>query len=163
MLIKIERFSYSKDETEGVMILPNGRRFATIERPWVPNPNGAKGGQPNVSCIPDGMYRLLPHESRSKGSVFIIFNPLLGVFKFPQDHEPGEGRNVCYIHSANWAWQLEGCIAPGLTRMPLKPTGQVVMPAVASSGAAMSILRSVIGGRPHLLSITNNTGASDNV
>ncbi len=162
MLIKLERFSYSEDETEGVMILPSGRRFATIEQPWVPNPNGAIGGKPNHSCIPDGMYRLAPHESRSKGSVFIIFNPDLGVFKFPQDHEKGKGRNVCYIHSANWAFQLEGCIAPGIARLPMKSGRRdAVEPAVTSSGAAMSILRAKLGQGQHLLSITSVTGASD--
>ena len=166
MLIKIERFSYSKDETEGVMILPNGKRFATIEKPWVPNPNGAKGGKTFESCIPDGMYRLMPHESRSKGPVYIIVNDDLGVYAFkrPMGFEKDQGRRLCYIHSANWAFQLEGCIAPGLNRTPMRPKDGMIMPAVSSSGSAMSMLRGMLGReKQHLLSITSVTGACESV
>lgn len=165
MLIKIERFSYSKDETEGVMILPNGKRLATIEQPWVPNPKGYPGGKTFESCIPDGMYHLRPHESRSKGQVYIIINEDLGVYGLqrPKNFARDQGRRVCYIHAANWAFQLEGCIAPGLVRLPMRHKSRDQFePAVTSSGSAMGMLKAMLGReKQHILSITSVTGASD--
>ena len=57
MIITLKRFSYGEYETEGVLIIGD-RLFATIEQPWTPNPNGAPGGKPFESCVPDGTYRL---------------------------------------------------------------------------------------------------------
>ena len=73
MIIRLKRFSYGRFETEGRLIIGD-KVFATIERPWIPNPNGAKGGKPFESCIPDGMYRLAPHTRPSGAKCFIIFN-----------------------------------------------------------------------------------------
>ena len=168
MIIKLKRFSYSRTETEGVMIVGDtGLVLRTIEQPWVPNPNGAKGGKPFESCIPDGMYRLSPHERPTKegadAEVYIIHNDELGVYRFPQDHEEFFGRNLCLIHKANWATQIQGCIAPGMTRYPMvdKRTGKIEQ-AVGHSGTAMAKLREALGREGHhILSITNETGASD--
>ncbi len=161
MIIKLKRFSYSPTETEGVLLLTGtGESFATIEQPWVPNPNGALGGLPFNSCVPDGMYRLMPHISRSKGEVFIFWNAENGVYKFPKDHAVERGRNLCYLHTANWAFQLEGCIAPGLSRLCMVPTGMATAaPAVTSSAAAMARLREALGNGQHILSIESALGA----
>lgn len=163
MIIKLKRFSYSPTETEGVLLLTgSGESFATIEQPWVPNPNGALGGLPFHSCVPDGMYRLMPHESQSKGAVFIFWNDLLGVYKFPQDHKENYGRDVCYLHAANWAAQLEGCVAPGLTRRCMLRKGEAVPEnAVTSSGAAMKRLHERLGTGQHILSIESALGAKE--
>lgn len=165
MIIRLKRFSYAPTETEGIMTLDNGDTYNTIEQPWVPNPNGAIGGKPFHSCVPDGMYRMMPHVSKSKGNVWIFWNPKLGVWKFPQDHlETGDdGRDVCYMHSANWAFQLEGCVAPGLTRRCMTPRGgTTAAPAVTSSGAAMNKLHELLGeSRQHILSIESALGARE--
>ena len=162
MIIRLRRFSYAPTETEGVLMLDDGTTFATIEQPWVPNPNGFIGGKPFHSCVPDGMYRFMPHESQSKGAVFIFWNEKLGVYKFPQDHEKDHGRNVCYLHAANWASQLEGCIAPGLARRCLTPKGEAVsLPAVTSSAAAMNLLHETLGDGQHILSIESELGARE--
>ena len=165
MIIRLRRFSYAPTETEGILMLNDGTTFATIEQPWVPNPNGALGGKPFHSCVPDGMYRVMPHVSKSKGNVWIFWNPELGVWKFPQDHlETGDdGRDVCYMHSANWAAQLEGCVAPGLFRRPMLRKGQAFTEnAVTSSGAAMRKLHEALGGsRQHILSIESALGARE--
>ena len=163
MIIRLKRFSYAPTETEGVLILNDGTTFATIEQPWVPNPNGALGGKPFHSCVPDGMYRLMPHRSLSKGNVFIFWNDLLGVYKFSQDHTEGRGRDVCYLHSANWAAQLEGCVAPGLARRCMLRKGEAVPEnAVTSSAAAMKRLHELLGGsRQHILSIESALGAKE--
>lgn len=163
MLLKLERFSYSKTETEGVLTLPDGTTFATVERPWIPNPNGAQGGAPEISCIPDGLYQFEPHTSKSKGEVYIISAPSNGVYKWPQEHKKDHGRDVIYMHVANWPWQVKGCIAPGVTRRPMKhPQRDQVEQAVSLSGTAMAVLRKKLGRKDnHLLLITAKQGAVD--
>ncbi len=73
VIIYLKRFSYGKFETEGRLYI-GGQMFATIERPWIPNPNGAPGGKPWESCVPDGMYRLAPFVRQNGDHVFIMFN-----------------------------------------------------------------------------------------
>ncbi len=161
MIIRLKRFSYSETETEGVLIV-GSNKFATIEQPWVSNPNGAKGGLPFQSCVPDGMYRLSPFTRPDESEVWIFFNPSLGVHRFPQDHQKDRGRNLCLIHSANWARQIQGCVAPGLSRLPMAdPKTETIAQAVSSSGAAMRSLHKLLGSGPHVLSITSELGASD--
>lgn len=170
MIVRLKRYSYGEYETEGELIV-GSKVFATIEQPWTPNPNGAKGGKPFESCIPDGMYRLTsfirPNRTGDSAKAFIIWNPDLGVYRLPQDHEPGQGRNLCLIHKANWASQIQGCIAPGLSRWPMvDPTPDPNKPntvdqAVKDSGLAMGQLRDLLFEGQHILSITNETGATD--
>jgi hypothetical protein len=156
MIIYLERFSYSDTETEGVL-LAGDHKLATIEQPWLINPNGELGGMPFHSCIPDGMYRLSPWTRPSGAECWIIWNPKLGVHKLPVAHEHGVGRDLCLIHKGNWASDVQGCIAPGLRRMPMAKNN-VFKPAVGASKGAMELLHDVLGNREHLLSITSVTG-----
>jgi hypothetical protein len=164
MLIRLKRFSYGEYETEGVLIIGD-KLFATIEQPWTPNPNGAPGGKPFESCIPDGMYQLTPFvRPKSGAEVYIITNPHRGVYHFPDQHSFGSGRNLCLIHAANWARQIQGCVAPGLTRVPMvdkKGSSDWPVQAVGSSGAAMRRIRDLLGHGDHVLIIENDTGARD--
>ena len=164
MLITLKRFSYGEFETEGQLIIGN-KIFATIEQPWTPNFNGAPGGKPFESCVPDGMYRLMPFvRPKSSAKVYLLLNEDLGVYRFPQDHVHGSGRDLCLIHVANWARQVQGCIAPGMSRLPMvdkKGDFNYPVQAVGSSGAAMRLIRDLLGERQHLLSIENDTGAKD--
>lgn len=155
MILRLKRFSYSPIETEGALTLNDGTVFATVEQPWVPNPNGAKGGKPFHSCVPDGMYQLLPWNSPSKGDVYILFNPDLGVHRLPADHADGSGRDLCLIHVGNYVTDIEGCIAIGRLRAPS-------WRGVLDSREAMDVLREKLGrvGK-HILSIESVTGASD--
>ncbi len=111
------------------------------------------------------MYQLLPFvRPKSNAEVFIFWNPDNGVYKFPLDHESMYGRDLCLIHSANWARQIQGCVAPGMIRSPMvdkKGDSDYPMQAVGSSGAAMKIIRSLLGDQQHLLSIENDTGTRD--
>ena len=167
VIIKLQRYSYGEYETEGQLII-GSRVFATIEQPWTPNPNGFKGGKPFESCIPDGMYRLVrftrPTKEGSAAKAWMIFNPDLGVYRFPEDHDYFSGRDLCLIHQANWASQIQGCIAPGLERRPMidPKTGKMAQ-AVGASGTAMQDMRDLLGEGQHILSITNESafGASD--
>lgn len=164
MQIKLQRYSYSPTETEGIMTLRKNAdtlRLRTIERPWIPNPNGAKGGKPWESCVPDGTYVLSPWTRPDGDKVFILYSPKLGVYRTPDEHEPDHGRNLILIHVANWVDQVAGCIAPGVARVPMERHGRMQQ-AVANSGAAMSMLRTWLGSeRSHTLWISNTTGAYD--
>jgi hypothetical protein len=161
MIVKLKRFAYSDTETEGKLIV-GSTTLATIERPWIENPNGALGGKPKESCIPDGMYRLSPHVRLSGEECWIIHNPELGVYRLPQDHEEGKGRDLILIHRGNWVTDFIGCIGPGMRRKPsVNPKIGNIEQAVADSGGAMLELRRLLGYGQHILSITNETGASN--
>lgn len=156
MLIRLKRFSYSDTETEGVLHVGD-RQFATIEKPWVPNPNGARGGKPFESCIPDGLYALSPWVRPSGERCWIISQASNGVYKHPSDLPgPDSGRYLCLIHAGNFAADVVGCVAPGLTRRPISNRF-----AVRDSNAAMRELFRLLGTNRHVLSIEPAYGASD--
>lgn len=80
----------------GKLHLPSGCVLHTIERPWKNNERG-------VSCIPAGRYRVRFTMSKR------FHCKLYEVMDVPN-------RSGIRIHAANWATQLEGCIALGVTR-----------------------------------------------
>src|SRR5690554_5983442 len=71
--------------------------LATIERPWLPNPEG-RGGRPMVSCVPDGYYRLIPHESKKFGDCWALINEALGVYYQQRPAGQTWGRTAILIH-----------------------------------------------------------------
>lgn len=163
MRISLERFSYARTEVEGVLSFENEGQtlmFPTIERPWVPNPNGVRGGEPWRSCVPDGVYTLSPWTRPNGDKVWILYAPELGVYRTADEHAPGHGRHLILIHAANWAHQVNGCIAPGLLRSAMPHKG-VFKQAVSHSQRAMSDLRMWLGDDHHVLEIRNDTGAKD--
>lgn len=122
--------------------------FFTIEPPWLDD-------QPDVSCVPDGAYDLIPYQSPTHGDTWYLSNPGLGV------GGSGEQRSYCELHSANWARQLKGCIALGLEGQPMMDpdTGQVE-PAVENSRDAIAELLALLGPLTpgHTLTISSTTG-----
>jgi len=72
----------------------------TMEREWADN-------RPFVSCIPAGHYKLEPHESQKYGKTWAIVGETVSHL------QTDAKRYACLIHSANYAYQLSGCIAPG--------------------------------------------------
>jgi hypothetical protein len=88
----------------------------TIERPWIPSAV-CRGGMPMKSCVPPGLYRLVRHNTDKKPFTWALVNHELDVEHFEgDDHDPDVDRNTCLIHSANYAHELLGCIAPGQGR-----------------------------------------------
>ena len=126
-------------ETQGILTIGDAR-FYTMEQPWRDNAIGH-------SCVPEGVYTLSPHVSPSKGQCFILDNPALNVYAaYPP---PDGGRSLILIHSANFASQLQGCIAPGLER------GQIDgVDAVLDSRVAMSRVLNLLNGATHELEVT---------
>jgi hypothetical protein len=107
------RHSYSPTETMGVMKLPDGTELHTIEPPWIPHAEAFS--TPSRSCIPDGVYDLVPHNGRTWKDTWAMVNPELRVWHLPE-HMNGPGRSACVIHLGNWVTDIIGCIAPGRRR-----------------------------------------------
>lgn len=119
----LEREKAHKDSQVGVLTfvdLDNGERFLqlyTVERTWRRN-------EENNSCIPAGKYQVSEWDSPKFGKCFKIHNVL--------------DRKYVLIHVANYAYQLQGCIAPGLSRADVDGDGDV--DDVASSRAALNLM-----------------------
>jgi hypothetical protein len=91
-ILTIER-TYHEHGTNGEIRLDNGRISFCIELPW-------KNNQRNVSCIPEGVYRLKKHTRSSGYRKSILV-------------EGVQGRSGILFHPANYALkELRGCIAP---------------------------------------------------
>ena len=110
--------------------------------------------EPNKSCIPLGTYELVPHDTAAHPNTWALVNPDLGV-----THEPGDlpsvgcqypHRFACLIHPANFANQLQGCFAPGMSRLQ-GPWGWMVKDSRAAFTAIQEILE--IGSMGHMLEI----------
>jgi hypothetical protein len=48
----MQRLASPIDRTNGILTLPDGSQYPTLERPWLDN-------QPNISCIPAGFYKFI--------------------------------------------------------------------------------------------------------
>jgi len=126
-----------------------GQRFCfTCEQPWNDNLQGR-------SCIPAGDYELLPYESPEHGSTVVFHNPALGVYGWAELIPPGEtGRTVCEIHSANWPFQLKGCVAVGDAIAVIGQNGK----GVTNSRATLSQLALRWGNRKNLTAKISGLG-----
>lgn len=157
MIIDLRRFQYSETETMGVLLLP-GVTLYTIERPWIPY-KSHKGGKPFVSCIPDGLYELLPFNSEKHPDTWVLVNKIMDVYAYPGDVPEKGGRYSCLFHVANYVKDIEGCIGPGLFRVIMNKQN-----AVSSSRDAMGLLRAEINGRSenqHFVQISPIDGTSE--
>ena len=119
MIITLERHSHNKFGTFGTL---KAGEFTccTVEQDWENN-------NPNVSCIPNGTYKLETHDSPRHGGCLILVNEDLGIGR----HRGDAKRFGCLIHKANLASQLEGCIAPGMSYGCYKNQWSVTSSSVA--------------------------------
>lgn len=140
MELTLERFAYTPTETQGRLLLPSGTVLWSVEQEWTAAEDGTAGGEPFESCIPDGRYDLFPYvRGRDESKVFVMVNQKLGVYHHEHEMPEGVGRFLCEIHRANYARQVEGCVAIGLRRRYHE--NQVM---VTSSRLAMDKLRTEI-------------------
>ena len=157
MIIALKRFQYSETETMGVLILPDLTLY-TIERPWV-SVKAHKGGKPFHSCVPDGLYELLPFSSDKYPETWVLQSKIMSVYAYRGDVPKTGGRYTCVFHVGNYARDIEGCVAPGLSRVIM--SGQN---AVASSRDAMGLLRAKINSqseKQHFLQISPIDGTAE--
>ena len=76
--------------------------FRGIEQPW-------RNNKPFASCIPAGLYVLLPWSSPKYSDVWAFFGGEVGLHK-----GQGGARYACLIHIANYASQVSGCLGLGM-------------------------------------------------
>lgn len=124
--IVLQRWAYHPDATLGIIKFSD-IDFWSVERPWLDN-------KPNISCIPEGEYKLRWRESPKFGPTWQL--------------EDVPGRTHILIHAANFAYQLQGCIALGTDLM-----GDTI--AVANSRKAVNLFEEVTEGGEWVLKVEN--------
>jgi len=155
----IVRTGYGPKQTVGRLPIPGAMLF-TLERPWVPNPQGP-GGMHDASCVPDGEYMLRPHVSGKypKPGVWALINRDLGVYYMPGDIPAGQpwGRSACLVHPANKVHELLGCTAVGMELAMID--GEVTL---LRSREALELLRGWLGSsETHVLTIRPTAGTRE--
>ena len=149
MKLTLVRSTGDAERTTGIMQV-NGQVFATIERPWIPSPDGP-GGMRRKSCVPPGVYQVAPWHSVNFPETYIITSPDLGVYRQPGDIPKGQewGRSAILIHVANRVRDVIGCIGLGMEHGQLG--GE---PAALRSVMAMRELNKILNRGRHTLEIT---------
>lgn len=119
---------YVKDENGKVIF-----KSEAIERGWRDNQKG-------VSCIPVGSYPvLLEWSPRFKKNLWEVYDV--------------PGRSECKFHAANYARQLNGCIALGQKRVDIDGDGYA---DVTSSRKTMSQFHKALNGEIRAELIVND-------
>lgn len=135
--------------TEGTMKVGDLTIF-TLEDRWNDN-------TPFASCIPGGVYDLVPFHSDHHPECWAMVNPELDIYLQPRDipaHKKGVGRFACLVHAGNWETDVEGCIAVGLRRgLTKNPKSTRMEPSVHDSQKTMTKLRVLLGRESHVLEI----------
>jgi hypothetical protein len=123
--------------------------YATVERPWLPNPEGP-GGMRRQSCVPVGEYTVIPHHSANFPNTYALVNHDLGVWYQPHEIPAGQkwGRSAILMHVGNLVENVIGCIAVGKEHGTLR--GE---PAVLRSTLAMRELDKILNRHSHTLVI----------
>lgn len=133
----------SNDQETFGLLTAGALALQTVEQPWKDNLIGH-------SCVPAGTYAISPHVSPTKGSVYILDGPAQNVYaEFPP---PPGGRSLILIHVANCAVELQGCIAPGLSKGQLFLQG-AERNGVLESSTALRQLLALLAGETHSLAI----------
>jgi hypothetical protein len=144
--LTLVRSSLGPIASEGTLAVGALKLF-TLEDRWNDN-------KPFASCIPVGVYDLVPWDSMKHPLCWAMVNPELNIYRTPE-RMPVGGRYSCLIHAGNWETDVEGCIAVGLRRgVTRNPKSQRMEPSVHDSQKAMVQLRSVLGRESHTLTIT---------
>lgn len=143
MIIELSRDYRDDSCTLGIMTV-QGKRWHTLERPWVVSKRGGAGGEKGVSCVPAGKYKLVRHNTEAHANVFALVSPTLDVYHWEADvpkARRGMARTTVLIHAANYASELRGCIAPGKERRKVVSDW-----GVFRSRDAVNELRTVVAG-----------------
>tara|TARA_R110000796_G_C14496526_1_gene428394 strand:- start:418 stop:765 length:348 start_codon:yes stop_codon:yes gene_type:complete len=84
----IQRLKSLSDRTDGIVTMPDGTEYSSIERPWLNN-------QVSVSCIPSGHYKF-KRDTHGRFQWFEVLNV--------------EGRTNIEMHLGTKPSHSEGCI-----------------------------------------------------
>lgn len=108
--VRLQRERMDAGSTTGRLIVQGLLSCVTLELAWKDNQSG-------VSCIPAGEWHFRRRYSQANGQeVFTGYNPAKKVFDIA-------GRTLINIEKANYARQLRGCVALGVTVADLDKDG----------------------------------------
>ena len=128
MRIVIHRVKHDINQTTGILTVLNKNGWPVFVCPCIER--GWRDNKKNVSSVPAGTYKLVREWSpRFQRDLY----ELKGV----------PGRSECKIHSANFWYQLNGCISPGSY---LKELNGDKYQDVAASKRALNDLHRVLNG-----------------
>ncbi len=135
MDLTVTRDDYRADRTFGRITLTATAKYLSESVEPGRDHNRASTKTRAGACIPAGVYTCRRVHSPSHGDCFEV----TGV----------PGRLYIQIHAANWARQLRGCIAPGLTRAVIDDGNPDTVDdsGVTSSKAALAKLMALQAGR----------------
>lgn len=105
-MLTLYRTKHTDTETLGVMCLDGIPLFYTMEPPW-------KDNQQNVSCIPTGLYRVVPFSHKEFGQTLLVTNV--------------PNREGIYFHCGNKPTDTKGCILVGGDVEPYNETWKCAM------------------------------------
>lgn len=118
MKLILQRSAMSIEGTFGILSLAGIPLCVTCEDPWLDN-------RRNISCIPAGTYKCVPHNGTKYKNVWRLLNV--------------EARSAILIHAGNTEDDTQGCILVG--RKIGKLGGK---PAILESRAALNHLRETL-------------------
>lgn len=103
-MVTLQRTQSNNKQTLGILTLPNGKKYHTLELAW-------KDNQRKISCIPKGKYKVVKRVSEKYGNHFHVTNV--------------PNRDMILIHHANFHSDLLGCIAVGTGLKDINKDGQL--------------------------------------
>ena len=118
MRVTLKRAAESIEGTFGIMSVAGIPMCVTCEDPWIDN-------KTNISCIPEGVYKCVPHNGAKYKDVWRL------------EYVPG--RSAILIHAGNTEDDTHGCILVGLTLGELNGK-----PAILNSRKALDFLRAIL-------------------
>jgi hypothetical protein len=134
--VYFDRHDQSKNATLARVWSPDADNLAlhALERRWLHN-------RSNTSCIPAGVYALVPWTSPNFGAVWAFVGGTVTPIKEDCPKDAGRWGNL--VHAANYWRQLKGCAALGLN--PGEKDGDL---CVWNSKPALARFREVMGYEP---------------
>jgi len=129
-LVLIRHKDTGKETVGTLHLYDSGREvtsFATVELPW-------KQNRRNVSCIPSGVYAIIPRSTSKYGDHFIL--------------EGIRNRSGILIHKGNYYTQIKGCILIGSKHADINKDGEL---DVVDSTTALKQLTRLVTERTKLI------------
>jgi len=124
MELELLRVENTKDHTIGVLRIKNTQIeiARTMENAWKDNAR-------NISCIPQGVYKVVRHTSPKYGNCFMVSNV--------------PNRDYILIHAGNYNTDTEGCILLGESVATNVSGKRMVTNSKVTVGKFMNLMREV--------------------
>lgn len=119
-MITIKRLTDDGVQTLGILTMPSGKIYHTLELAW-------KNNASKISCIPKSKYKVKKRTSAKYGEHFHILNV--------------PGRDFILVHYGNYHIDILGCILPGKGLADINKDGRL---DVTSSKQAMKEMLSAL-------------------